>query len=404
MFAQNVTMNWAEIVDYVTSLLPDERLALFKELKVSNLEELRMLVHPYEYELMNITEYWANKHLQVIVPPILIVIGTIGNILSFIILLRKPMIRVSTYVFLAVLALVDTVFLYLGLFRIWLRDLTGIHPLDHNDIACKVLTFFGFVSSDFAVWLIVAVTVERYIAVCHPLKASRMCNTRRALSVIILILLIIMGINIHFLWTVSIKYFDELGENVSRCDGAPIWPWIDGVIYSFLPFLVITVLNILIIRQVVVARRTRVLMAGQREGPTTPDSGYKITVMLLTISFAFLITTLPSSVCMIIGALMKHQTDPVDISRYVLAQTITEHLMYVNHSMNFFLYCATGQKFRFELFRLARSCTGQRVPLRGYMSENTGTTINNGTMRETRTEMYDYKKQAAQALLHGRKC
>ncbi|RUS72857.1 hypothetical protein EGW08_019380 [Elysia chlorotica] len=34
------------------------------------------------------------------------------------------------------------------------------------------------------------------------------------------------------------------------------------------------------------------------------------------------------------------------LAQFTLARTVTELLMYANHSINFFLYCATGQKFR----------------------------------------------------------
>ena len=32
--------------------------------------------------------------------------------------------------------------------------------------------------------------------------------------------------------------------------------------------------------------------------------------------------------------------------RYLLSKAVTELLMYANHALNFFLYCATGRKFR----------------------------------------------------------
>jgi len=39
----------------------------------------------------------------------------------------------------------------------------------------------------------------------------------------------------------------------------------------------------------------------------------------------------------------------VTASRFELARTIAELLMYANHAINFYLYCATGQKFRHQL-------------------------------------------------------
>jgi len=42
-------------------------------------------------------------------------------------------------------------------------------------------------------------------------------------------------------------------------------------------------------------------------------------------------------------------------AKLILVRTVCELLMYVNHSINFFLYCATGQKFRRQLCALWRS-------------------------------------------------
>jgi len=48
-------------------------------------------------------------------------------------------------------------------------------------------------------------------------------------------------------------------------------------------------------------------------------------------------------------------TDLPFAAKLILVRTVCELLMYVNHSINFFLYCATGQKFRRQLCALWRS-------------------------------------------------
>jgi len=73
--------------------------------------------------------------------------------------------------------------------------------------------------------------------------------------------------------------------------------------------------------------------------------------MLLTISFTFLITTLPLTLVSIAAAFVSDTAGPdvLTASRFELARTIAELLMYANHAINFYLYCATGQKFRHQL-------------------------------------------------------
>ncbi|XP_064641502.1 FMRFamide receptor-like [Lineus longissimus] len=420
----NWALNLTILTEYINTLLPKERDILFDKLGIKSIRDLESLflsqnemhVEPYEEQLMNITEYWLSKHLRLIVPPILIVIGTIGNILSCIILLRRQMARISTYVYLGALAIVDTFVLYMGLFRIWLGEVADFNIMGKHDAICKIFMLLGYTASDFSVWIIVAVTVERYIAVCFPLQANVMCNTKRALFVILAILAVILTINLHFLWTVKVVEFKEFGEHVKKCTGGEryqdfirIWPWVDAFIYSFLPFILIMSLNFLIIRQVFLAHRDReqFLSNDSQRRTTSQDTGYKITVMLLSISFTFLLTTLPMVICMIIGAILQSDTDLKVIAQISLASTITEYLMYINHSMNFFLYCATGQKFRQQLSRLACWKTEMNQYRSQMVSESM--TVNGGTYNCTyrsrnadQTEMIDVNNRSGKQCLLNR--
>ena len=60
----------------------------FDETKLSELEIAKMHVKSYEQGLMQYAEFRAHKYLLLYIPPILILIGTFGNVISFIILRR----------------------------------------------------------------------------------------------------------------------------------------------------------------------------------------------------------------------------------------------------------------------------------------------------------------------------
>lgn len=48
------------------------------------------------------------------------------------------------------------------------------------------------------------------------------------------------------------------------------------------------------------------------------------------------------------------------VANFDLTSAVTKLLMYINHSINFYLYCATGHKFCCELKRLFRSCCSRK--------------------------------------------
>ena len=284
------------------------------------------------------------------------------------------MLKFSTYIYLMVLAIADTFVLHVGLLRLWVGELTGYDLRDQYNWLCKATNVVGNTVSDFSVWLIIAVTIERYIVVCHPLKASSICNTPRARKFILGLFLSFLALNLHFIWTVEIRYYAYESEKIPRCSGAKnhtvliddIWPWVDAALYSFVPFATVSIINILIIRQVMRAHRRRNTMQlmGNRtnvsnntgehyEHRRSHEGSSKLTIMLLTISFSFLFTTLPMMIVNIIVAFWNRENPSLHVAAtFTLARTITELLMYTNHSMNFFLYCATGQKFRQQLIWL----------------------------------------------------
>ncbi|XP_060598815.1 growth hormone secretagogue receptor type 1-like [Ruditapes philippinarum] len=318
-----------------------------------------------------------NRFLSLYVPPVLLALGTFGNLLSFIIM-AKSMLKVSTYSYLAVLAIMDILVLYVGLLRMWVGQFSM--DVQHTSNAmCKLVNFLGYVSSDTSVWLIVAVTIERFIAVKFPLRAPRMCNVHRARFVILLIVTIICCINAHIIWTVELQY---ISNNGTKCDASlihlvlvkDVWPWVDAAIYSFVPFYVISILNSLIVRQVLFARKRRSQMqhveltskyssfVNKSQLKKSNESSKKLTIMLLAVSFTFLLTTLPMNLLQIVSAFFGSVADDAKrFAQMTLGRTIVELLMYVNHSINFFLYCATGRKFRRQVKIMACLCCSGKL-------------------------------------------
>ena len=91
-----------------------------------------------------------------------ILFGTIGNLLTLLVLCKQRMRKHSTFTYLTILSLCDTLVLYFGLFRDYLvykykYDIDG-------DLICKFHVFFFYFVLHMASWLLVAVNIDRLIA------------------------------------------------------------------------------------------------------------------------------------------------------------------------------------------------------------------------------------------------
>lgn len=316
--------------------------------------------------------YKAAKIIWSYAAATLIIVGTLGNIMSIIVLLRKRMRCWPTMFYLTVLAFAHIVVLFTGLLRYWIMFTFGIDIRLLSDFSCRFHVFSVYFSLDFAVWILVAVTVDRCICVCNPFRAKQLCTLSRAKINVCVIAVILFLVNHHFLWMYRLEEVD----GAFRCTYFKInsyayfanivWPWTDFVVFSCAPFLVMIICNALIIQRLIQSRK-RVLAHGNvglHIGATStgkkPLSGCKtcfvpsITTMLLTVNGVFLLTTLPI-VIFLIG--IGEWSDTNDVHTLAIIEfvwCIVNILQYLNNAIHIFLYCLTGPRFREELVRIFR--------------------------------------------------
>ena len=85
--------------------------------------------------------------------PILILLGTLGNLLSIIIFNQKEFRKKSTSNFLMILAFSDTMVLYCGLPRWWIRIYLEMDIRALSSVGCKVHIFLTYVFSQFSSYI-----------------------------------------------------------------------------------------------------------------------------------------------------------------------------------------------------------------------------------------------------------
>ena len=89
--------------------------------------------------------------LKLYITPILLLIGTAGNILSFLVFSRPALKHSATAFYFRVLAVTDTLALCNGLWPDWMRDAFGIHIYPMTDVSCRIQTYLRYTLPDCAV-------------------------------------------------------------------------------------------------------------------------------------------------------------------------------------------------------------------------------------------------------------
>ena len=281
---------------------------------------------------------------------LIIIFGTVGNVLSILVMARKSLRRHTTSLYLIVLAVVDTLVLYTGLLRYWIREVSGTDVRGASVPSCKIHIYSVYFLFQFEAWILVCVALERLAAIFVPLRAKRIFTKRFACIQLAITGVVLLGVNAHFFWTYTLgdaecrSFHSSFVKFVEE-----IWPWVDFVVASLAPFVLMFSMNIAIIARLV-------YLHNMRKKNLNQSSDTKMTTMtgiLITVNFAFLITTAP--IAIYLATELKwyaEATTPSDIARLGVVWASVNLTAYTNNAINFILYIFSGPRFRKELLMM----------------------------------------------------
>lgn len=171
-----------------------------------------------------LTTHWGPKHLpmDVVIPITIVYIlifvsGVVGNIAVCVVIVRNPSMHTATNCYLFSLAVSDLTVLLFGL----PNDLSVYwqqYPWPLGEIVCKLRALIAEMTNYASVLTIVAFSLERYLAICHPLHAYTMAGLGRAARIVALIWLVALISALPFAIYTGISYVPyplEAGLNLS---------------------------------------------------------------------------------------------------------------------------------------------------------------------------------------------
>lgn len=276
------------------------------------------------------------------------ILGIFGNILSMVILSR-PQMRSSINYLLIGLARCDTVLIITSMI---LFGMPAIYPYTGYlfsyyyyiyPIISPCVYPIAMASQTASVYLTFTVTLERYVAVCHPLKARALCTYGRAKIYFIVCIIFALLYNLPRFWEVSVITYARSENDVIFCLVASklrrdlnyirvYIHWCYLFFIYFIPFFSLAILNCLIYRQVQKANRERQRLS------RTERREIGLATMLLCVVIVFF--------CLNFLALYTNILEAFyDIINDYLVKT-SNLLVTINSSANFIIYVIFGEKFK----------------------------------------------------------
>ncbi|CAL4159003.1 unnamed protein product, partial [Meganyctiphanes norvegica] len=111
---------------------------------------------------------------------IIFLIGVVGNVMVVIVVARNKNMKTPTNCYLVSLAIADCAVLVAAVpSEIVTYYLIGNHWI-WGKAGCAILIFLQHLGINASSLSLTAFTVERYIAICHPMKSQRICTAERA--------------------------------------------------------------------------------------------------------------------------------------------------------------------------------------------------------------------------------
>lgn len=128
------------------------------------------------------------------------IIGIIGNVLSIVILTRGSMQSKSINRLLLCLAITDTIYISGVLFVIAIPNIYAFYQIDFTQSLIMMTVPYvypiGMTAQTSSVYFTITVTIERYVAVCHPIYARIICTRQRATAVSICVAIFAIVYNV----------------------------------------------------------------------------------------------------------------------------------------------------------------------------------------------------------------
>ncbi|XP_028675375.1 delta-type opioid receptor-like [Erpetoichthys calabaricus] len=267
------------------------------------------------------------------------VVGLLGNILVMYGIVRYTKMKTATNIYIFNLALADALATSTLPFQS-AKYLMDTWPF--GELICKIVLSIDYYNMFTSIFTLTMMSVDRYIAVCHPVRALDFRTPVKAKIINVCVWILSSAIGVPIMIMAVTRVTDKGNINCVLKFPDPDWYWdtvtkICVFIFAFIvPVLVITICYGLMILRLKSVR----LLSGSKEKDRNLR---RITRMVLVVVAAFIICWTPIHIFVIVKTLMEiDKKNPFVIASWHLCIA----LGYTNSSLNPVLYAFLDENFK----------------------------------------------------------
>jgi hypothetical protein len=318
---------------------------------------------------------------QVYLPPVLIILGTVGNCLTIIVLRRKNFRQCSISFYMTAYACCCLLMLYLFLGTEWFSKILHQKSLDEKaDWLCRVWQFISRVISYSGIWFVVAMMIDRFIVIWHPKQFSSLCTIFMAKFVAIIIFVGLVVISIHAMWTFELMNDSGCYPYHTENDiHSLIWPWVAASFYSYIPLALIFTFNVLIFTGICLKRPFK-------SHQTQEHHSLLFTYTTLGTSMVYFLLVMPATIINVVDMTYPPSWlhDKELMIQLAKARFTAHYMAWLNTTIIFFMCFFFSRTFRTEVWDLLSSvCCRHRRRIYELQSGSQSTHLETDSCNET---------------------
>ena len=272
--------------------------SLGNNIKIGNLTEdlttfMEMVEEYMAFKVaLQINFYWF---------PILAPIGLVGNTLSFLVMIQPNNKKISTCIYMAAISVNDNIMMCLALHN-WLGSAKPI--FEWHVVQCKTVTFLTALVKQNSRYQILAMTVDKYIAIKWPHRAAIYSTPKKAKLTLLGVLIFSLIYNTRHIFMSSL-----VG---GKCRGyahggliAEVLTWITFIVNGIIPISMLIYMNFVIIQTVKNSskmfestsqfkRESHTNMGMDKRQKKMKNVESQLTIMLLLVTILYLVLQIPT--------------------------------------------------------------------------------------------------------------